>query len=474
MAFLNNSVVDVVGGLFQKVVEDHELFNVSENATAIQTIHGPQDTTPMEMKLVYISIFLFLVRFGGFICERINTSPIIGEVIVGAILGPPLLDFVPFPNGLKLAGLLGIQLAVIEAGIATDMKTLKALAPRGFLIAVLGIILPITLAIFAVMAADGTFLQAFAAGAAIAPTSLGVVAKLLKEQNELDTPLGQVISMAAVFDDVLSLILLSFVLQLADPKSTTWNKTQPLVFAVVFIVFAILASSQVPRIVDMLMDKIPSEQRSHFCLGCLFLFALILTWLANLATTSFLLGGYLAGIAFASVGDVVSIVYEKQVKRLMLWLARLFFAATIAFEIPVKKMFSADAIILGLILGAIAVFGKVLCGVGTYPKLIQDGPAVGVAMLGRGEFGFLIAAQAFLANMITESQYASAVWGVLIPTLLTPVLFGPVFRYRERRMIANGTKKAIATTNGKANGDTNGFHKGNDELVQLHVDEAQS
>jgi len=162
----------------------------------------------------------------------------------------------------------------------------------------------------------------------------------------------------------------------------------------------------------------------------------------------------------------------------MLWLARLFFAATIAFEIPLKQMFAGESIVLGLILGAIAVFGKVLCGVGTYPKLIQDGPAVGIAMLGRGEFGFLIASQAYAAGLLTMSQYASSVWGVLIPTLLTPVLFGPVFRYRERRMIANGTlKKPIDTSNGKANGDANGFHKGDDEeLVKLHCDtvEAQS
>jgi len=385
----------------------------------------------MEHQLVTASIYLLAVRFGGALCECVKTSPIIGEVIIGALLGPPLANWVPFWEAMQLVGLLGIQLAVIEAGIVTDMDDLKKLAPRGFLIAVMGIILPIAFAFLAVWGFNGTPLQAFSAGAAIAPTSLGVVAKLLKEEGELETDLGKIISMAAVFDDVLSLILLSFIEKLRKKDASGWHYASPLVFAFVFIVGAVIASAFVPKVVIPLMNKVPEEHRNNFALMCLFLFALLLTYLANLAKTSFLLGGYLAGIAFASV-NVIPDVYEKQVKRIMYWTARLFFSATIAFAIPLKQMFDKNSIGLGFILGAIGVFGKMICGLGTYPRIKEDSLAVGVAMLGRGEFGFLIAANAFEWKLITKSQYASAVWGVVIPTLLTPVLFGPVFRRRKR------------------------------------------
>lgn len=385
----------------------------------------------IEHQLVTASIYLLAVRFGGAICEKIKTSPIIGEVIVGALLGPPLANWVPFPEAMKLVGVLGIQLAVIEAGIVTDMDDLKKLAPRGFLIAVMGIILPIAFAFLAVWGFKGTPLQAFSAGAAIAPTSLGVVAKLLKEEGELETDLGKIISMAAVFDDVLSLILLSFLEKLRKSGASGWHYASPLVFAFVFIVGSVVASAFVPRIVIPLMNKVSVSVRGNFALMCLFLFVLLLTFLANLAGTSFLLGGYLGGIAFASV-NVIPDVYEKQVKRIMYWTARLFFSATIAFDIPLKKMFNPDSLGLGVILGLIGVFGKIICGLGTYPRIKEDSLAVGVAMLGRGEFGFLIAANAFSWGLITETQYASAVWGVVIPTLLTPILFGPVFRRRKR------------------------------------------
>jgi Kef-type K+ transport system membrane component KefB len=301
------------------------------------------------------------------------------------------------------------------------------------LIAVLGIILPIFIAVGVVMAFGGTFIQSFSTGAAIAPTSLGVVAKLLKEVGELDTPLGQIISMAAVFDDVLSLILLSFIEKLADESATTWQMVSPVVFAFVFIVGALLMSTMVPKVVTPAMEKIKSDTwKQYFSLFCLLVFALPLTFLANVAGTSFLLGGYLAGIAFASVGEVIPTVYEGQVKRLMLWTCRLFFAASIAFEIPVKGMFNADSLLLGLCLAIIAVFGKMLCGIGTFPNLKRDGPAVGVAMLGRGEFGFLIASKASSLGLVNKSQYASAVWGVVVPTILTPILFAPVFRMRQK------------------------------------------
>jgi len=334
----------------------------------------------MEHQLVYVSLYLFAVRIGGALCEMIHASPIVGEVIVGAILGPTCLGWVPFPSGLMLIGLLGVQLAVIEAGLATDMDAIKTLAPRGLLIAVLGIILPIGFAILLVMNWGGTFLQSFSAGAAIAPTSLGVVAKLRKEKNEFDTPLGQIISMAAVFDDVLSLILLSVIQKLAVPGATSWDLASPVVFAFVFIFGALLASTLVPHAMKPMLAKVTAEKKGFFALFNLLLFALLLTYLANLAKTSFLLGGYLAGIAFASVGYIVSTVFESQVKRIMLWNARLFFASTIVFAITVKDMFTGSAIGLGLLLGVIAVFGKMICGIGTSPKLMQDG--LGVAMLG--------------------------------------------------------------------------------------------
>jgi Kef-type K+ transport system membrane component KefB len=390
----------------------------------------------MEKALVEVSVYLIAVRLGGAICEILKTSPIIGEVIVGAIFGPPLLKFVPYPLGLQLAGILGIQLAVIEAGIQTDMDDLKTLAPRALLIAVLGIILPIVLALAATKGFGGTTLEAFATGSAIAPTSLGVVAKLLKEKNELSTPLGKIISMAAVFDDVLSLILLSFLVKLADKKSTAWDKASPVVFAFIFIFGAIFIANFVPHIINFGLAKISQEQsKGYFVLINLFLFALLLTWLANIAGTSFLLGGYLGGIAFASLPDTyLTDPYEVQVKRLLTWGARLFFAATIAFEIPLKAMFNVDSLGLGAVLALIGVFGKMICGIGTWPNHMTDGLAVGVAMLGRGEFGFLIAAQAKSLDMITEVQYAAAVWGVVVPTFLTPILFGPIFDYRQRRL----------------------------------------
>jgi len=422
------------------------------------------ESVALEHALVYVSLYLFAVRMGGVLCERIKMSPIVGEIIVGAILGPTCLGWVPYSDGLMLVGILGVQLAVIEAGLATDMAALKTLGPRGLFIAVLGIILPITLAVVVVMAWGGKFLEAFAIGAAIAPTSLGVVAKLLKEKNELATPLGQVISMAAVFDDVLSLILLSFIQKLANASATSWDLASPIVFAFIFIVGALVASGLVPKAVVPLMAKVTSEKQGFFALFNLLAFALLLTFLANLAKTSFLLGGYLAGIAFASVGDVVPDVYEKQVKRIMLWTARLFFAATIGFAIPVREMFTGSAIGLGLVLGAIAVFGKVLCGVGTYPLLLQNGPAVGVAMLGRGEFGFLIAKEAYNLKLVNQSQYASAVWGVVIPTILTPILFGPVFDWRRSRMEAKGVYKAASQQNDveqpKGNAKTDEAEKG--------------
>lgn len=412
----------------------------------------------VEEDLVRISVFLALSFGSGKLVELLKISPIVAFIVVGALLGPPLADFIPSPDGVALAGLLGIQLSVVDAGIGTNLHDLRKSAARAILVAVLGVVFPIAGACLVIsithvlersFESSRTLKTAFAVGSAIAPTSLGVTARLLADVGELETKLGQLVSIAAVFDDVISLILLSQVVAISGDSPSAWELTQPILFSVIFITGSLIVAACLPWFLENIFKALKLPQSILPKLGLWTLMGVVtgMTFVATKAKTSFLLAGYLTGVAFANVSaELAADPWKNFVVVHIEWLSMLFFAGTIGFVIPLRDLFAGSSLGIGALLALVGVFGKLLCGLGLLPN-VNDGIAVGVAMLGRGEFGFLIAAQARSSGLLDDRIYAATVWGVLVPTLVTPLVFGPVFRWRAKFQAASDDLNELSNDN---------------------------
>lgn len=98
-----------------------------------------EEAFPFHKELIWIGFFAS-VWIGEKVFLRCKTSPIVGSILVGVILGPALADIVPFPEALSLLGKLGVLLLVLESGLAVDLKTLKSYGLRAFLAALVGVI----------------------------------------------------------------------------------------------------------------------------------------------------------------------------------------------------------------------------------------------------------------------------------------------------------------------------------------------
>lgn len=440
-----------------QIIAQKEEDDTYGDTTALPSLHAGESasqdpevvrsTTTMETSLVRLSTFYGLVHTAGALCRLMSLSPLLGHVAAGAVLGPPLAKLAPSPDGLSLAGLAGVWLSVIDAGLTTDAAAAAAAAPRAVAIAVAGIAGPAAGAAAVVYAraalspaldpsASTTARAAAAAGAALAPTSLGVVAHLLAEHEELGTTLGRLVALAAVVDDLLSLVLLAQVIALARGSAGPWPIARPAVLAAAFVVGLLLLAAALPVALRVAGRAVCPPWRPRAGLALMLAAATALTWAAAVADTSFLLAAYLTGIAFSSVREAGWSVVEpwgRSVAPLIPALLRLFFAATIGFSIDLGALLSRPAVAIGAALGFVGVFGKVLCGV-CAPNPRQDGLAVGVAMLGRGEFGFLIATEARRLRLLDQDLYGAVIWGVLIPTVVAPLAFGPIYRFRKRKL----------------------------------------
>ena len=391
-------------------------------------------------------VFLLATWVVGKLAVKAKIPSLVGEMVVGMVLGPELLNVVPFPLALTLVGEVGLLLLVLEAGLEVDLAMLKQIGGKGLVVAAVGSALPLGIGTaLAFWVARIDIIEAFAVGASLAPTSMAIALNILKVGKQLHTPCGQLIIAAAVIDDVVALILLSMVKALQnDPLSPT-DFVIPIASSAAFtLAIGGFAVGGMPRLMKIPVIKKHSESETFVNIAFFtlvrianvplldneplltsvfhrllfqFLLAIGLMNATFYGKSSFLLGAFLAGLCFCTVGKIqVSMttsplfsmidslllsptqkaLWHSQVKRIETWMLRIFFSCSVAFKVPVKDLWTLEVVGFAALL-LVALLGKVVTGVfgPSPPQVLFPKPTVfftiGCAMSAWGEFAFVVA-----------------------------------------------------------------------------------
>lgn len=457
-------------------------------------------------ELLFLSVFLGSLWLAGYVFRLIKISPIVGQILVGILLGPNGIDFVPLFTGeeeiellqeelgdsvleqeceqriqdaidllnnsttpprlleeenefeienfLQILGQLGVTLLILESGLHVDFKTLKLVGPSAFLVALIGTFMPIILGIgTATLLGFETYPEGLAMGAVLAPTSVGIALKLLHEAHVLDSVFGQTIVTAAFTDDIFSLVTLAVLLELAAGELNAGSVLIPLCSSFGFIGGAFLIAIYVvpmtfPALLNKISTKCGQHNRDIAHLGLMFLVLALYGYIGDLIG-SHLLGAFLSGITFAKVPRTHA-VWAKEMDVINAWLLAIFFGATVAFAVPVSELLSLDAFWKGLVLALTAgILGKVIAGIALKKRWV-----VGWAMVGRGEFAFLVAQtlketifQDTEEAFLSEEGFAVSVWALLIATIVAPIAFGIVLASQIKKDKHIDDEKVILADN---------------------------
>ena len=139
------------------------------------------------------------------------------------------------------------------------------------------------------------------------------------------------------------------------------------------------------------------------------------------AKSSFLMGAFISGIVFCRNHDV-HVHFVSQFKRLLQWLMRIFFAASIGFQVPIKDLINGKVIGIGIgVLFTLSLIGKLAVGL-IVPNFnntakfhglhLRDCLITGLSMAAKGEFAFVIAVFSRHQGLITVDLCASIVLAV--------------------------------------------------------------
>ena len=168
-------------------------------------------------------------------------------------------------------------------------------------------------------------------------------------------------------------------------------------------------------------------------LTVLFMSYVLLSWVGHLVGSS-LLGSFVAGMLFSNVRRS-QVVWSRQFKRVTAWLLRLFFGATVAFTINIESLLTLQAFWKGIVIGVVPCLGgKLVCGL----FVGSERWVIGVAMMARGEFAYLVAEAAHSLDLLSSEGYSVILWSLLWATVIPPMIFAQTLQSYVLSLIEKG------------------------------------
>ncbi|KAJ1456061.1 Sodium/hydrogen exchanger family-domain-containing protein [Pelagophyceae sp. CCMP2097] len=365
-------------------------------------------------------LFMCCVWVSGKVVSATGQPALVGEIFTGVILGPHLYDFVPYPEMLALFGNVGLCLHALEVGLHVDVEMLELVGSRGLVVAVAGSALPVLLGYFAATAWGASLHEAFTVGAALATVSPATTVGILKAEGALNQPLGQLIIAAATMNEMVNIALLTQVETMVYDRGVVWH-VLPVAFMVALVgLVGAAAIYAIPPLVDRhVLPRVVEDQRASAVLGLIFFAALVLVPVCKYSGSSEVLGAFLAGLCFC--GDhIAQETFDRQAKRVLHWLMRLFFACTIGFTVPAHAILDPHTLAKAAVL-FLCSLAKLAVGFLAEPLDAGHAGALACAWGAWGEFSFLIASVArrksnhgFLPNSTYDAIVLAVVFSILV------------------------------------------------------------
>lgn len=385
-----------------------------------------------------LAIIILAAKAGGLISVRLRQPAVLGELIVGVLLGPTLIDLIhlPFFTDPELLGeeiydlaTLGVVFLMFSAGLEIELSEMRHAGRGALLSGSLGVAAPLLMGALAVLPFGYQGNAPWFIGIILSATSVSISAQTLLELGVLRTREGITLLGAAVVDDVLVLIILSVFLALVGGS----GGDVVLVVAKMLgylLISGLLGWLVLPRVVAW-VDRQPI---SEGLIASVVFVTLVFAWSAEaIGGLAAITGAFIAGVGLGR--SPLREKIETKMRVVTYGLLVPIFFVSIGLEANARALTGVMLPLL-LVLLAVAILSKVI-GAGLGARLAgftnQQALRVGVGMVSRGEVGLIVASIGVREGLIGSEVFAVIVVLVLLTTLITPPLLRGVFPVAGRR-----------------------------------------
>ncbi len=382
-----------------------------------------------------LAIIIVSAKLCGLIAQKLKAPQVVGEIIAGLLIGPSCLGILGSEGYagseyLSLLAEIGVVMLMFEAGLETNMKDLLKTGGKAFLVACVGVLVPLAggtvlYGSFYGFGAVGSesFFRAVFIGTIMTATSVGITVQTLKELGHLKENIGTLILSSAIIDDVIGIIVLTFVIGFRNPDS---KPSDVLINTGLFIVFSFGIGFLTYYIFKLIDKKYPHQRRVPI-LGlamCMFM-AFAAEEFFGIADIT---GAYVAGLILCSLNDSEYIARKVDINSYMIF-GPVFFAS-----IGLKTEFSGftkELLLFSICFVIVALLTKVI-GCGITAKLMKysfkDSLKVGVGMMTRGEVALIVAQKGLSVNMLDAKYFACVILLIIVSSVATPIILKCLYK----------------------------------------------
>lgn len=391
--------------------------------------------------LLSLALILLSTKVLGLFTKKLKLPQVVGALLAGLLLGPAFLGVLKETEFITNISELGVIILMFAAGLETDIKELKKTGKASFVIALIGVIVPLLggLGVAYIFNADGdpalsssALLQNIFIGIILTATSVSITVETLKELGKLSTKAGNAILGAALIDDILGIIALTLVTSLADPSV---NIAVVLLKIVAFFAFAIFVGFLFHYAFNKWTNS-NQDLRRYIIIS--FVFCLLLSYTAeHFFGVADITGAYIAGLVISTSSRIKYITNRFETLSYML-LSPVFFAS-IGLKIDSFAL-SGSMIAFTAIITIVAILTKIIgCGIGA--KMCgfttKESVQVGTGMISRGEVALIVANKGAAVGLMSTAYFAPIAIMVVITTIVTPILLKVVFRSKSGETAAD-------------------------------------
>lgn len=319
--------------------------------------------------LLDLAIILLCTKALGLATRKVQMPQVVGALLAGVLLGPAMLGILTETSFIHNVAEIGVIVLMFCAGLETDIQELKASGKASFVIALIGVIVPLiggyATAMFFnrpdVIASDAScnvFLQNIFIGVILTATSVSITVETLKELGKLKTKSGNAILGAAIIDDVLGIIALTLVTSMADESVKI---SVVLLKIVAFFAFAGVIGLIFYKIFKKWTDQAEKGLRRHAIMA--FVFCLLMAYVAEkFFGVADITGAFIAGLIISNTSKSDFVLKKFDTMSYML-LSPVFFAS-IGLKVELPKM-SAAIVGFAVALTIVAILTKIVgCALG--------------------------------------------------------------------------------------------------------------
>jgi Kef-type K+ transport system membrane component KefB len=390
--------------------------------------------------LISLVIILLAAKIGGDLCERIGQPAVLGELVLGVILGNfYLFGFGGFEQikhhiSIEVLAEIGVIILLFQVGLETNLQEMKRVGIVSLVVAVLGVILPFFMGwgVSAIFLPQASVYVYIFVGACLTATSVGITARVFKDLGRLQDREARIVLGAAVIDDVLGLVVLSIVAGIdsaaGNGGSGISGMTVLLIIlkAFVFIFGAVIIGGLVaPR----LFNFVSRMKGSGILISFALMFCFVLAYIAKIIGLAPIVGAFSAGLIldevhFSDFSGKGEQALDELLKPIAIFLVPIFFVY-MGMRVDLTSFGNTAILGFALALTTVAIIGKQACSLGVIFEKGTNKLLVGLGMIPRGEVGLIAAnigakMQINGVPIIDKNTFSAVVIVVILTTLITP------------------------------------------------------